>query len=212
MPPTTQTASMAPGPGSRSAMPAGDRKIPDPMVIPTTIVMAPKSPRRLGSASFPGGAADMRLWYSRTRRGARHAARGIRRAAPRPLNSRRPAYTFRRVFIPDIRPPAPAVFRWTNRMTVRSALFWIAAASCVLAELVILRSLLFGRAREAERQPMAGPLAHVTRARRPAEIAWAILPAVGLFFVLYLTWRAVDAPAPAPSAPELGHTGATIGA
>ena len=31
-------------------------------------------------------------------------------------------------------------------MTARSALFWIAAACCVVAEIAILRSLLFGRA------------------------------------------------------------------
>jgi len=96
-------------------------------------------------------------------------------------------------------------------MTVRSALFWAGAACCVLAELVILRSLLFGRAREAERQPVTGPLAHMPRARRPAEIAWTILPAIGLLFVLYLTWRAVDARASRAS--DVDHTvfGATIG-
>ena len=74
------TNSIAPGPGSRSAIPAGDRKIPDPIVIPTTIVMAPKSPRRLGSASCPAGVADMRLWYSGTRRSA--SARGSSIATP----------------------------------------------------------------------------------------------------------------------------------
>lgn len=30
--------------------------------------------------------------------------------------------------------------------------------------------------------------------KRETELAWAILPAVGLLLVLYLTWRAVDAP------------------
>ena len=93
-------------------------------------------------------------------------------------------------------------------MTVRSVLFWAAAACCVLAELAILRSLLFGRAREAEQQHAEQP-AHVSRTTRPAEIAWALLPAVGLLFVLYLTWRAVDHPAAPPSATS--HVGATIG-
>ena len=64
----------------------------------------------------------------------------------------------------------------------------MAAACCVLAELAILRSLLFGSARDAERQAQGTTL----RTRRPVEIAWAILPAIGLMFVLYLTWRAVD--------------------
>jgi len=72
-------------------------------------------------------------------------------------------------------------------MTLRTGLFWIAAVCCVVAELAILRSLLFGSARDAERQ-----LTSMTvRSRRPAEIAWAILPAIGLMFVLYLTWRAL---------------------
>ena len=64
----------------------------------------------------------------------------------------------------------------------------MAAICCVLAELAILRSLLFGSARDAERQAQGTAL----RTRRPVEIAWAILPAIGLMFVLYLTWRAVD--------------------
>ena len=84
-------------------------------------------------------------------------------------------------------------------MTVRLTLFWIAAGCCLLAELAILRSLLFGRAREAEQQPLTGALAHAPRPSRPVEIAWAVLPALGLLFVLYLTWRAVETP-PAPAA------------
>ena len=94
-------------------------------------------------------------------------------------------------------------------MTTRVALFWLSAAVCVIAEIAILRSLLVGRAREAE-QSATGPLSDAIRARRPAEIAWAILPAVGLLFVLYLTWRAVDAPV-AP-ATDVSRTGATFGA
>jgi len=93
-------------------------------------------------------------------------------------------------------------------MTARSALFWLAAACCIFAEVAILKSLLFGRARKAEEQRAreAGP---GIRATRPAEIVWAVLPAAGLLLVLYLTWRAVDLPA-APA--EVSHVGATIGA
>ena len=94
-------------------------------------------------------------------------------------------------------------------MTIRSALFWLAAACCVFAELAILRSLLFGRARDAEQQH-ATDATRVGRTTRPAEIAWALLPAAGLLFVLYLTWRAVDAPAAPPS--DVSRIGATIGA
>ena len=94
-------------------------------------------------------------------------------------------------------------------MTVRSALFWIAAACCVFAEVAIFRSLLFGRARKAEEQHVR-EATRVMRATRPAEVAWAILPAVGLLLVLYLTWRAVDAPSAPPA--DVGRVGATIGA
>ena len=90
-------------------------------------------------------------------------------------------------------------------MTLRIALFWIATAVCVVAELVILRSLLVGRARAAERGlPATAPVA---RTKRPAEIAWALLPAAGLLLVLYLTWRAVEAPAtPSSNASGIGTT------
>ena len=93
-------------------------------------------------------------------------------------------------------------------MTVRAALFWIAAACCVFAEVAILRSLLFGRARKAEQQNESGAL--VGRSSRPAEVAWALLPAVGLLVVLYLTWRAVERPSTPPL--DIGRASATIGA
>ena len=92
-------------------------------------------------------------------------------------------------------------------MTIRAALFWIAAACCVFAELAILRSLLFGRARKAE-QENGGAV--VGRSSRPVEVAWAVLPAVGLFVVLYLTWRAVERPSTPPL--DIGRASATIGA
>ena len=114
--------------------------------------------------------------------------------AARRLNRARWAYTFRRVshvhFPRSSRSPrtSPSV----RRVTIRSALFWIAAACCVVAELAILRSLLFGRARDAERQTAAGATRATPRSPRPVEIAWALLPAIGLIVVLYLTWRALD--------------------
>ena len=125
------------------------------------------------------------------------------------LNRCRRAYTFRRVFLPHFWAFAPRLDRPASRMTARLGLFWVATAVCVVAELAILRSLLFGRARAAERSA-TGPLSDAIRARRPSEIAWAIIPAVGLLFVLYLTWRAVDVPAAPAAAPT--PSGATIGA
>jgi heme/copper-type cytochrome/quinol oxidase subunit 2 len=94
-------------------------------------------------------------------------------------------------------------------MTARSLLFWISAACCVVAEAAILRSLLFGRAREQEQQRAVGG-GTVVRSARPVEIAWAILPAVGLALVLYLTWRAVEVPS-VSNTPDANRIGASIG-
>ena len=69
-------------------------------------------------------------------------------------------------------------------------LFWIATAVVAIAELLILRSALSGRAPgtvEAESSP----------ARRAVELAYAIVPALALVAILYLTWRAIEAPAAA---------------
>ena len=111
------------------------------------------------------------------------------------LNRTRRAYTFRRVSHPHF--PRPSRSLRTSPsvrpVTIRSALFWIAAACCVVAELAILRSLLFGSARDAERQSAAVGTRGASRSPRPVEIAWALLPAIGLIVVLYLTWRALDA-------------------
>ena len=115
--------------------------------------------------------------------------------AARRLNRARRAYTFRRVFHTHFPHPSRSLRTSSavGRVTIRSALFWIAAACCVVAELAILRSLLFGSARDAERQSAASGTRPATRSPRPVEIAWAILPAIGLIVVLYLTWRALDA-------------------
>lgn len=93
-------------------------------------------------------------------------------------------------------------------MTIRSALFWILAACCILAELAILRSVFFGRA--ATFLENSGQARATPRPNRTAEIVWGVIPAVGLLLVLYLTWRAVDAPR--PSAAAVTHGGVSIGA
>ena len=90
-------------------------------------------------------------------------------------------------------------------MNFAAILFWTAAVCCVVAELVLLRSLLFGRARAAEKEH-----AQTVHVSRPVQIAWAVIPAAGLLLVLYLTWRAVDRPQDPPV--NLGHSGVSIGA
>jgi hypothetical protein len=70
--------------------------------------------------------------------------------------------------------------------TVGNVLFWLAAGSCILAQAAIFRAVLATHpapAREAVPRPRAG-----------AEVAWALIPALGLALVLALTWRAMHSP------------------
>ena len=55
------------------------------------------------------------------------------------------------------------------------AIFWVAVAACLIAQVAILRSVLVTRGGSV--------------ARRAAEIAWAVAPAVALALVLAATWR-----------------------
>jgi heme/copper-type cytochrome/quinol oxidase subunit 2 len=63
-------------------------------------------------------------------------------------------------------------------------LFLIAASIAVVAQLAVLRSVLIGRA------PASSP----GRSARFAEIAWVVLPTVGLIVILVFTWRALGSP------------------
>jgi heme/copper-type cytochrome/quinol oxidase subunit 2 len=67
-------------------------------------------------------------------------------------------------------------------------LFWIAVVCCVVAQVAIARSTLGARARGVEVRP------GVPRPRRSIEIAWTVIPAIGLALALVLTWRAIHAP------------------
>jgi hypothetical protein len=74
------------------------------------------------------------------------------------------------------------------------------AASIVVAQAFILRSAL-GTA------VVSRDDAHVPPPRRAAEVAWAVLPAIALLFVLGMTWqeaRAVTSP-PAELHEHSGH-------
>ena len=76
------------------------------------------------------------------------------------------------------------------------AIFWLAVACCVVAELFILRSALAARGA----QPAGGTL---PRVRRPVEVLWAVVPALALALVLAATWRTLhpDSPDTPTSAP-----------
>lgn len=77
-----------------------------------------------------------------------------------------------------------------------AAIFWVAVACCVVAQAAILRTA-FARATA------------LPAARRVAEAAWALLPALALAAVLVATWRRVsDRPAPGQSAAQSPALGA----
>jgi heme/copper-type cytochrome/quinol oxidase subunit 2 len=81
---------------------------------------------------------------------------------------------------------------------VNSALFWIAAASCIVAQLALVSSAI--------RAPMATPTepASMRMPRRGTEIAWTIVPAIGLAILLVFTWRETHRAAAAQD-PHAGH-------
>jgi hypothetical protein len=56
--------------------------MPDPIVIPTTTVIAPNRPRLRGRPPFPVGVPDMCLWYSTKHLGASAAKSGDVRRKP----------------------------------------------------------------------------------------------------------------------------------
>jgi heme/copper-type cytochrome/quinol oxidase subunit 2 len=80
---------------------------------------------------------------------------------------------------------------------LKMALFWIAAASCVVAQLALVWSAI--------RAPMAAPTepTSVRMPRRGTEIAWTIVPAIGLAVLLVFTWRETHRAAAAD--PHAGH-------
>ena len=77
-------------------------------------------------------------------------------------------------------------------MKVEVIVFAVCVAACIVAHIAILRSVIRSRATAAD--------PGVPRPRLLIEVAWAIVPAVVLAFVLTATWAKVregtNAPAP----------------
>lgn len=73
-------------------------------------------------------------------------------------------------------------------------MFWLSVICCVVAQAAIVRSAI-----RATPHVRAGEDA-VPRPHYGTEIAWTLLPAVGLALLLVFTWRAMH-PAPAVGAP-----------
>ena len=72
-------------------------------------------------------------------------------------------------------------------------LFWTAVAFVVVGQAAILYSTFISI--PAARAAGEAPESKATGPQRALEALWAWLPAVGLVFVLFLTWRAVQSPA-----------------
>jgi heme/copper-type cytochrome/quinol oxidase subunit 2 len=68
---------------------------------------------------------------------------------------------------------------------IADAVFWIAVALCVIAQLAIIRSAIVSPARPSDSS------APTSSARRAAEIAWAVLPGVALVVLFFYTWNAI---------------------
>lgn len=62
------------------------------------------------------------------------------------------------------------------------AIFWVGVVSCAIAQIAILRSVLRTR-RARETGPGVPP------PRFAVEVAWAVVPAIALAFLLVATWR-----------------------
>ena len=65
------------------------------------------------------------------------------------------------------------------------AIFWIAALACIIGEVMILRSSFAVTLKTKSSEVPASP--------RSGELAWAIIPAIGLVALLIFTWQRVDA-------------------
>lgn len=74
---------------------------------------------------------------------------------------------------------------------VLDAFFWIAVAACAIAQFFILRAVLAPEAPAPVGSPAeAGRAAgRLRRPSRPLEVAWAVLPAIGLVFLFLWAWQ-----------------------
>lgn len=67
-----------------------------------------------------------------------------------------------------------------------TGLFWTSVACCLIAQFLIVRSVLGAR-------HLPTPNPDLPRARAGVELLWAVAPAVALGALLLFTWRAIEA-------------------
>ena len=70
-------------------------------------------------------------------------------------------------------------------LSARQLLFWFSAICCLLAQVLIVRSVLGVRRLPESRLELA-------RSRDGVELFWALLPAVALGVLFFFTWRAIE--------------------
>jgi len=70
------------------------------------------------------------------------------------------------------------------RLSFASGLFWTSVALCLVAQILIVRSVIGARHRPS-------PSNDVPQSRGMVELLWALLPAVGLAVLLVFTWQAM---------------------
>jgi len=68
--------------------------------------------------------------------------------------------------------------------SAREILFWSSAICCLLAQVLIVRSVL-----ATKTLPDTGPA--LPRSRGGVELLWALLPAAALGVLLFFTWREI---------------------
>jgi heme/copper-type cytochrome/quinol oxidase subunit 2 len=68
-------------------------------------------------------------------------------------------------------------------LALADGIFWLAAVTCVIAEIAVLRSTY--AARKVQKSAL------VPAANRTGEVAWAVIPAVALAVLLVVTWQHV---------------------
>ena len=85
------------------------------------------------------------------------------------------------------------------RLTPSTLLFWSSVACCLVAQVLIVRSVLAAR-----RLPAASP--ELPRSPNGVELFWAVAPGVALVVLLLFTWRAIDAREARAAAPTVDGT------
>ena len=70
-------------------------------------------------------------------------------------------------------------------LSLPSLLFWSSAACCLVAQALIVRSVL-------RVQALPEPRPELPRSRNGVELFWALVPAIALGVLFLFTWRAIE--------------------